>query len=130
MGYTRPTVGIWSRRPPCCLGLRDVTAPFRAPYPGVPRERSATAVMRSALFMIVPLGCGGHVDSGYDKPMTTAFLSRRRRPRPYSSLTPPVNPWWSMQDNFSILGVGVAVERMKRRRSARSPKPTPFLAAE
>tara|TARA_B100001964_G_C13897123_1_gene449926 strand:+ start:156 stop:368 length:213 start_codon:yes stop_codon:yes gene_type:complete len=31
-------------------------------------------------------------------------FSRRRRPRPYSELTPPVNPWWS-----KLLGYGVTL---------------------
>jgi predicted CDP-diglyceride synthetase/phosphatidate cytidylyltransferase len=37
--------------------------------------------------------------------MPTALLSRRRRPRPYSNLSPPVNPWWARLVNYGLTAV-------------------------
>ena len=41
--------------------------------------------------------------------MPTVLLSRRRRPRPYSSLSPPVNPWWAKLVNYGLTAVVVFV---------------------
>ncbi len=42
--------------------------------------------------------------------MPTALLSRRRRPRPYSNLSPPVNPWWAKLVNYGLtVAVGLVV---------------------
>ena len=41
--------------------------------------------------------------------MPTALLFRKRRPRPYSDLSPPVNPWWAKLVNYGLTAVVVLV---------------------